>query len=162
MTATDSFCGRCGARSAGDSRGALLQSIAAALSPLPQLELVWGRKADLEISNELANANWGTGKKKVEYSACLKLDPASQTVYFWEMIKESGRGLMALFSFKTETYRTDGTTRSGTVREKAYGPGGKVIDYEWDYSQVRHIIEVAVRAQGWRFETVLLKGKASY
>lgn len=162
MTATDSFCGRCGARSAGDSRGALLQSIAAALSPLPQLELVWGRKADLEISNELANANWGTGKKKVEYSACLKLDPASQTVYFWEMIKESGRGLMALFSFKTETYRTDGTTRSGTVREKAYGPGGKVIDYEWDYSQVRHIIEAAVRAQGWRFETVLLKGKASY
>ena len=162
MTATDSFCGRCGARSAGDSRGALLQSIAAALSPLPQLELVWGRKADLEISNELANANWGTGKKKVEYSACLKLDPASQTVYFWEMIKESGRGLMALFSFKTETYRTDGTTRSGTVREKAYGPGGKVIDYEWDYSQVRHIIEAAVRGQGWRFETVLLKGKASY
>lgn len=162
MTATDSFCGRCGARSTGDSRGALLQSIAAALSPLPQLELVWGRKADLEISNELANANWGTGKKKVEYSACLKLDPASQTVYFWEMIKESGRGLMALFSFKTETYRTDGTTRSGTVREKAYGPGGKVIDYEWDYSQVRHIIEAAVRAQGWRFETVLLKGKASY
>lgn len=162
MTATDSFCGRCGARSAGDSRGALLQSIATALSPLPQLELVWGRKADLEISNELANANWGTGKKKVEYSACLKLDPASQTVYFWEMIKESGRGLMALFSFKTETYRTDGTTRSGTVREKAYGPGGKVIDYEWDYSQVRHIIEAAVRAQGWRFETVLLKGKASY
>ena len=162
MPATDSFCGRCGARSAGDSRGALLQSIATALSPLPQLELVWGRKADLEITNELANANWGTGKKKVEYSACLKLDPASQTVYFWEMIKESGRGLMALFSFKTETDRTDGTTRSGTVREKAYGPGGKVIDYEWDYSQVRHIIEAAVRAQGWRFETVLLKGKASY
>ena len=78
------------------------------------------------------------------------------------MIKESGRGLMALFSFKTETYRTDGTTRSGTVREKAYGPGGKVIDYEWDYSQVRQIVEAAVRAQGWRFETVLLKGKACY
>ena len=162
MTATDSFCGRCGASSVRDDRGALLQAISAALSSLPQLELIWGRKADLEISNELANANWGTGKKKIEYSACLKLDPASRKVYFWEMIKESGRGLMALFSFKTETYRTDGTTRSGTVREKAYGPGGQVIDYEWDFSQVRQIVEAAVRTQGWRFEPVLLKGKASY
>ena len=163
MTAADSFCGRCGARAtAGDVRAPVLQAIATALSPMPQLELIWGKNADLEISNELANANWGTGKKKIEYSACLRLNPGSQTVFFWEMIKASGRGLMALFSFKAEMYRTDGTTRSGTVREKAYGPGGKVIDYDWDYGQVRQIVEAAVKTQGWRFETVLLKGKASY
>ena len=129
---------------------------------LSQLSLIWGQKTDLSITNELANANWGVGKKKVEYSAVLRLDAATQKVYFWEMIKESGRGLAALFSFKTETYRTNGTTRSGTVNETAYGPGGKLIDYNWDYSQVRQIIEAAVRSQGWQFETVLLKNKAMY
>jgi hypothetical protein len=133
-----------------------------ALSRLPQLSLTWGGKTDLSITNELANANWGVGKKKVEYSSVLRLDAASQTVFFWEMIKESGRGLAALFSFKTETYRTDGMTRSGNVQETAYGPGGKLIDYNWDYGQVRQIIEAAVHSQGWRFETVLLKNKAMY
>ena len=98
---------------------------------LSQLSLIWGQKTDLSITNELANANWGVGKKKVEYSAVLRLDGATQKVYFWEMIKESGRGLAALFSFKTETYRTNGTTRSGTVNETAYGPGGKLIDYNY-------------------------------
>lgn len=163
MTATDGFCSRCGTRSAQtDNRTHVLQAIATALSPLSQLSLIWGQKTDLSITNELANANWGVGKKKVEYSAVLRLDAATQKVYFWEMIKESGRGLAALFSFKTETYRTNGTTRSGTVNETAYGPGGKLIDYNWDYNQVRQIIEAAVRSQGWQFETVLLKNKAMY
>ena len=163
MPPADGFCGRCGARSASaDNRTSVMQSIGTALSPLPQLSLTWGGKTDLSITNELANANWGVGKKKVEYSAVLRLDAASQTVFFWEMIKESGRGLAALFSFKTETYRTDGMTRSGNVQETAYGPGGKLIDYTWDYGQVRQIIEAAVRSQGWRFVTVLLKNKAMY
>jgi hypothetical protein len=130
MPATDGFCGHCGVRAVADGgKSPVLQAVASALSPMSQLSLIWGQNADLEISNELVNANWGTGKKKIEYSACLKLDEATQTVYFWEMIKESGRGLMALFRFKTETYRTDGATRSGSVKETAYGPGGKVIDY---------------------------------
>lgn len=163
MTTTDRFCGRCGARStSSDDRTPVLQAIATALSPLTQLSLTWGQKTDLSITNELANANWGFGKKKVEYSAVLRLDATTQKVYFWEMIKESGRGLAALFSFKTETYRTDGMTRSGTVQETAYGPEGKLIDYNWDYDQVRQIIEAAVRCQGWQFETVLLKNKAMY
>ena len=163
MTATDGFCSRCGTRSTSvDNRTPVLQAIDTALSPLSYLSLTWGQKTDLSITNELANASWGVGKRKVEYSALLRLDAATQKVYFWEMIKESGRGLAALFSFKTETYRTDGTTRSGSVTETAYGPSGKLIDYDWDYGQVRQIIEAAVRSQGWQFETVLLKNKAMY
>lgn len=164
IDASDRFCGRCGSQVGGtmDERARVLQAIADCLGPYPQLTLTWGQKADLEISNELANANWGAGKKKIEYSACLVADPGSRTVRFWEMIKESGRGMMALFSFKTETYRTNGTTRSGTVNETAYGVQGKVIDYNWDYAQVRQLLESTVRAQGWQFITVLLKGKATY
>ncbi len=163
LGAGDGFCGRCGAKAAGnDGREEVLQAVAAALSPYPQLVLTWGQKTDLEIANVLGDANWTVGKKKIEYSARLLVDAAAKTVIFWEMIKEEGLGLGALFSFKTETYRSDGKTRSGTVSETAYGLGGKVIDYNWDYAQVRSLVENAVRSRGWQFKTVLLKGKASY
>ena len=157
------FCGHCGAKAAGSNgRKEVLQAVAAALSPYSQLVLTWGQKTDLEIANELATANWAVGKKKIEYSARLRVDTAAKTVVFWEMIKEEGLGLGALFSFKTETYRSDGKTRTGTVSETAYGLGGKGIDYNWDYAQVRSLVENAVRSRGWEFKTVLLKGKASY
>lgn len=159
----ENFCGRCGARVAGSAgKEVLLQALATALSPFPQLVLTWGRKADLEISNVLADANWKVGKKKVEYTACLLADPNTQTVTFWEMTKEVGSGLGALFSFKKETYRTDGKVISGTVKEAGYGFGDKVIDYEWDYAQVRNIVEAVARSQGWQLKTALMKGKASY
>ena len=163
LGAGDGFCGHCGAKTAGnDGREEVLQAVAAALFPYPQLVLTWGQKTDLEIANELADANWTVGKKKVEYSARMLADTAAKTVIFWEMIKEEGRGLGALFSFKTETYRSDGKTRSGTVSETAYGLTGKAIDYHWDYAQVRGLVENAVRSRGWQFKSVLLKGKASY
>ena len=163
IASSDSFCGGCGASVAAvDDKQNVLQAIATALSPYPQLTLIWGQKADLEISNELANANLGAGKKKVEYSARLLADQGTRTIIFWEIIKESSHGIAALFSFKTETYRTDGMTRSGTVNETGYGFGGKVIDYNWDYAQTRQVIEGAARHQGWQFKTVLMKGKASY
>lgn len=157
------FCIHCGARLAeADGKGAVLQAIEQALSPLPQLSLTRGKNADLEISNELADANWTVGSKKIEYSARLLADPATRTIIFWEIIKEKGQGFAALFSFKTETYRSDGRHLSGTVSETAFGPGGKVIDYKFDYAEVRQIIEAAAKYQGWQFKTVLMKGKASY
>ena len=163
VASSDVFCSGCGARvDVVDDKKNILQAIATALSPYSQLSLIWGQKADLEISNELTNANWGVGKKKVEYSACLLADQGTRTIIFWDIIKEKSQGIAALFSFKTETYRTDGMTRSGTVNETGYGLGGKVIDYNWDYAQVRQVIEGVARYQGWQFKTVLMKGKASY
>ena len=163
LGAGDVFCGHCGSKAAGhNEREEVLQAMAAALSPYPQLVLTWGQETDLEIANVLADANWAVGKKKVEYSARLLADTAAKTVLFWEMIKEEGLGLGALFSFKMETYRSDGKTRSGTASETAYGLSGKVIDYNWDYAQVRGLIENAVRSRGWQVKMVLLKGKASY
>jgi len=127
----DVFCGHCGVRAAGvASKEEVLQSIATVLVPYPQLVLTWGRKSDLEISNILADVNWKVGKKKVEYTACLLADANAQTVAFWEMTKEVSQGLGAFFSFKTETYRSDGKVISGTVRETGYGIDNKVIDYE--------------------------------
>jgi len=140
----------------------LLDALAGHLASNPGLSVERGRKTDLEIASVLADANWQVGKKKVQYSACLLADEQTRTVKFWEMIKESGGGLGAFFSFKTESYRTDGKTISGNVKETAYGPTGKVIDYNWDYSRLRGEIESLVKAKGWKFKTVLLKGSAMY
>ena len=165
---TDQFCSHCGARSPGtaeqkpDDRQEIIRAIMAALANYPQLVLTPGRQADLEIANVLADGNWTVGKKKVEYSARLLADEATRTVTFWEMIKESGCGLGALFSCQKTVYRSDGKVISGQVQETDYGFGGKVIDYNWDYAQVRRLVEQAVQGAGWRFETTLRKGKASY
>ena len=158
-----SFCSQCGARIPGNTgKEDVLQAVAAALVPYPQLVLTWGQNTDLEITNVLADADWQVGRKKIEYSARLLVRPEERNVIFWEMIKETGMGMGALFSFKKETYRSDGHTRSGTVSEIGYGMNGKVIDYDWDYGQVRNLVENAVRGRGWQFKTALLKGKASY
>lgn len=169
---TDNYCSKCGAPMArpatvqsvqsGDSREDVLAAICQTLLNKPGLTLVRGQKTDIEISSTLADANWQVGRKKVTYSACVLADVGTRTIVFWEMIKETGSGLGSFFSFKKETYSSDGRTRSGTVKETAYGPDGKIIDYEWDYSQVRNMVQDVARAHGWQFKTVLLKGKATY
>ena len=110
----------------------------------------------------MADANWGLGKKKIEYKACLLAKSVEHTVVFWEMIKEIGSGMGVFGGFKVEKYGSDGRTISGKVKEKGFGMDGKVIDYEWDYAQTRRAIEAVVKANGWSFTTVLRKGKAMH
>ena len=52
-----------------------------------------GTDTDIEVSNEVANKSWSTGKKKVSYQARILLDEEEHTAYFWEMLKESSSGL---------------------------------------------------------------------
>ncbi|WP_134212644.1 hypothetical protein [Pelotomaculum propionicicum] len=144
------------------SKESLLQAVEQELAAFPQLVVERSSKTDLEIKSVLADAHWGVGKKKVEYSACLLAKETERKVVFWEMIKETGAGMGVFGGFKVEKYKSDGSTRSGTVREAGYGPGGKIIDYNWDYAQTRSIVEGVVRAGGWKFTTSLLKGKATY
>jgi len=170
---TYKFCGQCGTKvgmtylgkrqeQEAGGKEEVLHEIASALSLKLQLAVVHGQKSDLEISSVLTDGNWKVGKKKVEYSACLLADSGSRTIIFWERINEISNGLGVLFSFKAETYKSDGKTISGNVKETGCGFGDKVIDYEWDYSQVRHMVEGVAKTKGWEFKTVLLKGKAMY
>ena len=76
------------------------------------------------------------------------------------MLKEVGLGLGSFGGFKVETYKSDGRTLSGTVREFEFGPAGKTVDYRWDYAQTRNLVERAVRLHGWQFTTTLRKGQA--
>lgn len=168
----DRFCGECGSPLSAvvsevglqetDAREQLLQAIERELAQYPQLAVSRSRETDLEIKSVLADASWGLGKKKVEYSACLLLKPTDRTAVFWEMIKEVGSGMGIFGGFKVETYKSDGKTISGSVKEKGFGPTGKVIDYTWDYAGTREMVEMVVKASGWSFTTVLRKGKAMY
>jgi len=172
----DKFCNQCGAcqdaaaapiapttqpQAAQSLRDQLLTAVQAELAKYPMLTASRSDKTDLEIKSVLADANWGIGKKKVEYSACLLAKESERTVIFWEMIKESGSGMEALGGFKTEGFFV-GKTLSGKKIEKEFGPTGKVVDYNWDYAKTRKLVEAVVKNLGWQFKTVILPGKARY
>lgn len=168
----DNFCGQCGTRlrplpdkanaAKPTDKAAVLTAIAEGLAQNPQLTLTFRQKTDIEVAGTLATANWTIGKKTVSYCACILADEPAHTIVFWEMLKESGCGLGPLFSVKTETYRSDGKTISGTVTESGYGVSGKAFDYQWDYAQIRTLAESIAQSNGWQFTTVLLPGKACY
>lgn len=174
----DRFCGHCGTRlnvgeevvmpepvgpstTVSSEKEPLLWAVEQELSKYRELSVTRSDKTDLEIKSVLADADWGVGKKKVEYSACLLVKGDERTAIFWEMIKESGSGMDFGGGFKTETFG-GGKTLFGKTREVQYGPDGKVIDYAWDYARTRSIIEHVVNSNGWKFKTVLMKGKAMY
>lgn len=165
----EAYCRHCGAQLSEqeqalpmDERERLLRAVEKALKAYPQLAVSRSDKTDLEIKSVLADAHWGLGRKRVEYIACLLAREDQRTVVYWEMLKEVGAGLDIFCWFKKEKYQSDGRTRSGAVREVGYGPGGKVIDYHWDYARTREIVEQVAREHGWKFTVVLWKKKAMY
>ena len=145
----------------GDDRVALLAAILGEFSAYPNYRVQYGTNTDVVIDNQIADASWGTGKKKIEYSAILKAVESERTVYFWEMLKESGGGL-SFGGFESESYSTFGTKRSGKKKEVVLGPNGVEIDAGWDYSATRKMVEAVAAARGWRVKTVLRKGAAEY
>ena len=65
-------------------------------------------------------------KKKLQYKCRARVDDATHTVRFWEMLVESGSGISSGstdfgggmspgFGFKKETYKTSGKEREGTI-----------------------------------------------
>lgn len=166
---SDRFCNGCGVNLIGGAAGKdsgktgasgqdVMVAIAGALTPDSRLSIK-KEENKIEISSTLANGNWLVGKKKVEYSAKIIADREQQMITFWEMIKESGSGMGALLSFKTETWSSNGKTISGNVKEQGYGLNGKAIDYNWNYGEIRKIVQGVAEAQGWRFHVVLIPPK---
>jgi hypothetical protein len=144
-----------------DDRLALLGDILAAFARYPGYTANYGTDADIVIGNHIADASWGTGKKRVDYDAVLKAVPAEKTVYFWELLKEQGAGL-SFGGMEAETTSISGMRRSGKKKEIVLGPGGTAIDYEWDYAATRLIVEDVVSRHGWRLKTVLRKKSAQW
>ncbi len=143
------------------TRDAVIGRIAEAFAQYPAYNVRPGTHSDLEIDNQVAEGAWGTGKKKVEYEAVLKAVEPEQTVYFWEILKEKGAGV-SFGGFESESYSSFGGKRWGTKKEVVIGPGGKALDYTWDYAATRRIVEDVAAANGWRVKVVLRKKAAQW
>lgn len=143
------------------TRAALLTDILAAISEHPGYRAVYGTDTDIAVDNTVADASWSTGKKKVSYEAIMKAVEEERVLYFWEMLKESSSGL-SFGTMESESYTTSGMKRWGKTKEKVIGPGGVVVDYEWDYGKTRQLVESVCARHGFRLKVVLRKGSARY
>jgi hypothetical protein len=146
---------------AASDRLALLADILATFAQYPSFNAEYGTDADIVVDNQLVDANWGAGKKKVEYSAVMKAVESEGTLYFWEILKESGAGLN-FGGFEAETYGVSGKSRSGVQKMMIVGTDGVPVEWEWDYANTRRIVEDVAARHGWKTKVVLQKKSAQW
>jgi hypothetical protein len=139
----------------------LLADILATFAQYPSFNAQYGTDCDIVVDNQIVNANWGVGKKKVEYSAIMKAAEPELTLYFWEIVKESGAGLN-FGGFEAETYSTSGKTRSGVQKMMIIGADGVPVEWEWDYAATRSVVQAVVSRHGWKTKVVLQKKSAQW
>jgi hypothetical protein len=139
----------------------VLADILAVLGQYPGYSANYGNDTDIVIGNQVADANWGTGGKKVTFTAQLKAVEPERTIYYWEMLKESGGGL-SFGGFDAEMSTTSGMKRWGTKKETVIGPNGVAMDYSWDYAATRQLVEDVATRHGWKLKAVLQKKSAAW
>lgn len=142
------------------TREALLAAILAAVSAYPGYNAHYGTETDIVLDNQVADMDWGTGAKKVQFEAAMKAVEQEHTLYYWEVLKESGGGV-SFGGFEGESYSTFGGKRWGKTAETVIGPGG-TQSFSWDYAQTRRIVEATAAQLGWRTKTVLRKSSAKW
>jgi len=97
--------------------------------------------------------------KKLEYKASFRVDETSKKVLFSEMLGEKGAGISSGgdfdgtpgFGFKTETYKTGGGAREGSVKEQS-DLFGKKYDYNFDFNNIRPGVKKLAEKAGYAFE----------
>ncbi len=119
-----------------------------------------GGSADFVLTNEFLDAGWSTGNKQISYEALVFADESSETVFMYELTKESGNGLS--FGSENDSYSQSGTTLFRKVKSVQYGPEGKAYEYTLDLGSIPKAVREAAKQYGWKFKTVLRKEKASY
>jgi hypothetical protein len=139
----------------------LLADIISTFAQYPSFNARYGTDTDIVVDNQLANANWGTGKKKVAYSSVMKAVEPESTLYFWEIVKESGAGLN-FGGFEAETYSVSGKSRSGVQKMMIIGANGVPVEWEWDYAATRTLVEDVAARHGWKTKVVLRKKSAQW
>jgi hypothetical protein len=100
-------------------------------------------------------------KKKLTYSCKARVDDATRTVRFWEMLMEKGSGMSGGMDdmspgigFSAGTYKSGGKELSGSI-EEASQLFGKDFSYQWDYAAVREALRQVAASAGYDWQTVL-------
>jgi hypothetical protein len=109
-------------------------------------------------------------KKKLTYSATMRINDDTKVVNFSEMLMEKGSGLTSGgggfgddgmstgFGFKTESYNTMSGAREGNIEEQS-NLFGKNFEYKFDYKEIRAKIENMAKSAGYKFEYQILPVK---
>lgn len=129
----------------------------------------WKEKKNVwEFSATIAERKAFLSKKKLTYSAKMRIDDDTKVLKFSEMLIESGSGLSSGggfddgmttgFGFKTESYNTMSGAREGNIEEKS-NLFGKKFEYKFDYKEVRSKIEETAKSAGFKFEYQILPVK---
>jgi len=97
--------------------------------------------------------------QKLQYVAKFHILDDQKLVRFCEMLKESGAGISTGgdldsspgFGFKTETYKSGGAGREGSIEQQS-SLFGKKYEYRFDFKNVRSKIEELARVEGYQFQ----------
>jgi predicted transcriptional regulator of viral defense system len=119
-----------------------------------------GGESDIVIDNELLNVSWSMGKKEIAYKSYILICEKERTVFMWEMSKEKSAGMS--FASRHESSFQSGGTLFRKIKGTAYGPEGKVLQYDIDLGIIPKTVKDAAVKCGWKFKTVLKKEKAMY
>ncbi len=137
----------------------LLQEISGRLNSLG-VPFAAGQGTDISIAQEYLDAKWSTGQKKIVYEAAIFADEAKQTVYFFQLITETGGG----FSFGSEATSSTqaGMTQHVHVKANQFGPDGQAYQVDLDLGAIPAAVKAAAKAHSWKFKTVLRRSSAMY
>ncbi len=116
-----------------------------------------GGYSDLDITTEFLNASWLGGNKKIHFEGLVRADASDQTIYYYSMTKETGSGF-SFGSSSSESFQS-GTTVYRNVKLVQYGLDGKAYEVKLDLGAIPKQVKAVATAQGWRFKTVILRGK---
>jgi hypothetical protein len=118
-----------------------------------------------EFSATIAERKAFLSKKKLTYSAKMRIDDDAKLVKFSEMLIEAGSGfssgggsddgISTGFGFKTETYNTLRGAREGNIEEQS-NLFGKKFEYKFDYKEIRSKAGEAAKSADYRFEYQIL------
>lgn len=104
-------------------------------------------------------------RKKLTYTATMRIDDAAKAVKFSEMLTEVGSGfgnteggISTGFGVKTETYNTFKGPRQGTIEEQSR-LFGKDYTYTFNYSEIRSKIQAVAGKYGYTLDYQVLAVK---
>ena len=129
----------------------------------------WNEKKGVwDFSAIIAERKAFLSKKKLTYTAKLKIDEVAKTIKFSEMLMEAGSGLSSGgdfdsgmssgLGFKTESYNTLNGSRKGTIEEQST-LFGKDFSYQFDYKGARAKVQEISEKAGYKFEYQILPVK---
>src|SRR4030042_226534 len=114
-----------------------------------------------EFSATIAERKAFLSKKKLTYSAKMRIDDSTKVVKFSEMLIEAGSGFTSGgdlddgispgFGFKTESYNTFRGAREGSIEEQS-NLFGKKFEYKFNYKEIRSKVEETTKSADYRFE----------